>query len=328
MPKSQGQKQKLLYLIKILHEQTDEEHPMTLKKIMQELSKYGINAERKSLYDDFETLSTFGYDVHGIRGKTTGYYLGERDFELPELEMLLDAVQASRFITNDKSLTLISKLEHLASCYQADKLHRGIHIDERIKSRNSKTYFAISDIHNGISEDKKIAFHYFKWNINKEKEYRHDKKLYTVSPFALIWDDEKYYLVAYDSQDRMIKNYRVDKMENTCCTDERREGYDDFREIDLATYTNSHFGMFGGEMETVTLKCENSMADIILDRFGHDTMLFKNTDGTFNVNVRVHVSPIFIAWLFNFGKRVKVISPAGVIAEVKKAAESVREMYK
>lgn len=328
MAKSYGQKQKLLCLAKIFHELTDEEHPLSLKEIADILqTEYDISAERKSLYDDIEALKSLDFDICVIKSKTTRYFLGTREFELPELELLIDAVQASRFITYDKSINLIKKLRHLSSVHQAEKLYRGVYINDKFKSKNKTTYYAIDAIHESISQSRKLTFFYFKYNEKKEKVYRHNKKLYVVSPIALVWDDEKYYLIAYDSEEQKLKHYRVDKMDSATCSDEISDNCDLIKNSDLSLYTGIHFGMFGGEKERVTLCCDNSLADIILDRFGNDVMIIKNKD-TFNVNVDVVISPIFISWLFSFGNKIKVIHPSHVADKVKKTAEEVIEIYK
>ncbi|MBQ8164620.1 MAG: WYL domain-containing protein [Clostridia bacterium] len=327
MPKSYGQKLKLICLAEIFHELTDEEHPLSLKEISDELHRrYDIKAERKSLYDDIEALKSLDFDICVTRDKTTRYFLATREFELPELELLTDAVQASRFITYEKSISLIKKLEKLSSIYQAEKLHRCVHIDERFKSKNKKTYYAIDAIHESISQNKKLTFYYFRYNVSKEKVYRHDKKLYCVSPIALVWDDEKYYLIAYDSDEKKIKHYRVDKMDSAACTEFPCDGHDSLKNSDLSLYTGSHFGMFGGTKEKVTLNCDNSLADVILDRFGNETMLIKNGD-TFNVNVDVIISPIFISWLFSFGNKIKVIHPQYVADRVIQTAKETLSAY-
>jgi len=327
MPKSYGQKAKIMILAKIFHEQTDEEHPLSLKDIAEELqNKYDIKAERKSLYDDIETLKSLDFDICTTRDKTTRYFLASRDFELPELELLTDAVQASRFITYEKSISLIKKLEKLSSVHQAKKLYRSVYISDKFKSKNKTTYYAIDAIHEGISQGKKLTFYYFRYNEKKEKVYRHDKKLYTVSPIALVWDDEKYYLIAYDSDEEKIKHYRVDKMDSASCSDEPCDTQEHVKNSELGLYTGSHFGMFGGDKEKVTLCCDNSLADVILDRFGSETAIFRNGE-TFNVNVDVIISPIFISWLFSFGNKIKVIHPQYVADKVKETANEVLKQY-
>ena len=213
MSKSSNQKLKLIYLLKIFNEETDEEHGLTMPEIIMRLSSYGVKAERKSIYDDIEELCLAGYDIEKeTSGNRTLYYFADRRFELPELKLLVDAVQSSRFITRKKSEKLIGKIEGLASRYDARRLSGNVHVANRIKNMNESIYYIIDDIQRALTEDKKITFKYFRWNARGEKELRHDGQLYKVSPWALTWDDENYYLVAYDDSSEMIKHYRVDKM--------------------------------------------------------------------------------------------------------------------
>lgn len=327
MAKSYGQKAKLLYLLKIFKELTDEENSLSLKEITEILNnEYDIKAERKSLYDDIETLKMLDFDICTTRDKTTRYFLASRDFELPELELLIDAVQASRFISYDKSITLIKKLQTLASKHQAKKLYRGVYISDSTKSKNQTTYYAIDAIHESIAKGHKLTFHYFTYNEKKEKVYHHNKKLYCVSPIALIWDNERYYLVAYNSENNQVRHYRVDKIDSAVCTDMPVDHQDEVKISDLDLYASSHFSMYGGKKEKVTLECENALAEVILDRFG-DNVIFHRKGDVFTVTVDVMISPIFISWFFSFGNRMKIIHPQYVIDEVKKAASNVLSNY-
>lgn len=327
MAKSYGQKAKLLYLIKIFKELTDEENSLSLKEITNILeNEYDIKAERKSLYDDIETLKSLDFDICTTRDKTTRYFLASREFEVPELELLIDAVQASRFISYDKSIILIKKLQMLASKKQAQKLYRGVYISDKFKSKNQTTYYAIDAIHESISKGLKLTFHYFSYNEKKEKVYHHDKKLYCVSPIALIWDDDKYYLVAFDSDSKQIRHYRVEKIDSATCTDMPADHQDEVKNSDLDLYASSHFSMYSGKKEKITLECDNSLAEVILDRFGED-VIFHRKDKTFTVNLDVVVSPIFISWLFSFGTRMKVVHPQYVIDKVKETAKNILANY-
>ena len=213
------QKQKLLYLQKIMLEKTDENHGLTINEIKDELESYGIKAERKSLYDDIEILQSFGLDICTVRTNTVKYYIGNRDFQIPELKLLVDAIQSSKFITRKKSLELIEKLGHLVSENDGSQLRREVYVTNRVKTVNEHIYYNVDKIHNAISENKKISFQYFKWELDTTngnkivKTARKNGEAYRVSPWALCWDDENYYLIAYDSEAEIIKHYRVDKME-------------------------------------------------------------------------------------------------------------------
>lgn len=207
------QKLKMMYLAKILMEQTDEEHTITVPEMIAELSKLGISAERKSIYDDLEYLQLFGLDICSKKTRTTNYYIASRDFELPELKLLVDSVQASKFITRKKSMELISKIEKLTSHENAKKLQRQVFITNRVKTVNEQIYYNVDKIHEAIAANKQITFKYFNLDVNKKKVYRKDGGLYTESPVSLTWDDENYYLITYKEKYDSYTHYRVDKME-------------------------------------------------------------------------------------------------------------------
>lgn len=327
MAKSSNQKLKILYLLKILTERTDEDHPMTLAQIIEALGEYGVSAERKSLYDDFESLRVYGADIEKSQNKTVGYYIASRSFELPELKLLVDAVQASKFITRKKSAELIRKIEGFASTHEAQQLHRQVFVANRIKTMNESIYYTVDYIHDAISGDNRIAFKYFDWNEKKEKILRHGGKTYEVSPWALTWDDENYYMIAYDSEAKKIKHYRVDKMLNISVLSEKREGAEKFKDFDMALYSKKTFGMYGGRDEFVTIRCKNSLAGIIVDRFGQETIMTPEDDEHFTFTVKVSVSPLFLTWVMNFGTDIKILSPQCVIDELKDLALKTIEQY-
>lgn len=327
MPKSENQKRKLLLLLELLRRESDEEHPLSLSQIRQALADQGVNAERKSLYDDMETLRTLGYDVLSVRDTTTRYYLGERNFQIAELKLLVDAVQGSRFITRNKSDELIGKLAKDCSVYQAGALRRQVHVANRVKTMNESIYYSVDSIHTAIAECVQIRFQYFEWDRNKNKVLRHNGAFYTVSPWALTWDDENYYLIAYDSAAAAIRHYRVDKMLRITRTELPREGEDAFKDFDLGTYSRAVFGMFGGTPEPVTLRCDNSLAGVMIDRFGADTFFEPDGENAFRIHVSVSVSPVFLSWVIGFGARVQILSPDSVREQVRALAEETLEQY-
>lgn len=326
MAKTSNQKLKILYLMKIFLEKTDCEHSLTLAEITEELSAYGISAERKSLYDDIETLRAYGMDIETTRDSRVRYYVSSRLFELPELKLLVDAVQASKFITARKSGELIKKLESFSSTYEAMKLQRQVYVANRIKTMNESIYYNVDFIHSAINDNKKITFKYYEWTPEKKKQLRHDGALYSVSPWALTWDDEYYYMIAYDSISKLIKHYRVDKMINIGISEEAREGADIFEDFDMALYSKQVFGMFGGELTTVVLECDNSLAGVIIDRFGSDVTIIPG-EKMFTASVRVMVSPTFISWALGFGGRIKITSPSSVAEKLKQTAMEALSLY-
>lgn len=251
-----------------------------------------------------------------------------RDFELPELKLLVDAVQSSKFITHKKSNELIKKIEGFASKYDSQQLQRQVFVANRIKAMNESIYYTVDYIHEAINKDVKVSFKYFNWNEKKEKVLRHDGNSFVISPWALTWDDENYYLIGFDSFDGIIKHYRVDKMLGISLTDEKRDGAQLFKNFDMALYSKKTFGMYGGKDETVTLRCKNSLAGVVIDRFGSDVPIIIDGDGYFKVNVKVQISPLFISWVMNFGEDITVLSPDYVKHELVNTANKILSMYK
>ena len=319
---------KLLYLLQILLTMTDEEHGLTLSELLHELEKRDIIAERKSIYDDFEALRRFGIDIESRKeNRTTVYYVADRTFELPELKLLVDAVQSSKFITHRKSNELIKKLETLCSSHQASQLQRQVFVANRVKTMNESIYYCVDDIHTAISENRQITFRYFDWGTDRKKHLRHDGKIYRVSPWALSWDDENYYMIAFDPEVDAIRHYRVDKMLNVNLTDEKRDGAKLFKNFDMAVYAKKTFGMFAGEERDVTLRCKDSLAGVIIDRFGHNVTITDADDGFFTVTVKAAVSPLFITWLMNFGSDIRILSPEDVINKYIETAKACLGVY-
>ena len=310
-------------------ERTDEEHYISMPEIMAALSEYDVTADRKSIYNDLRDLSVFGIEVEGEPiGNRYHYHVTNRSFELPELKLLVDAIQSSKFITEKKSYALIKKLETLASKYDAQKLQRQVYVSGRIKTMNESIYYTVDAIHNAISENKKIKFQYFQWNAKKEMELRHNGAWYHISPWGLSWDDENYYLVGYDTDAGMIKHYRVDKMLHIKISDESREGKEHFKKLDMADYAKKSFGMFGGKEQTVKLSVHNKLAGVIIDRFGKDVMMIPADEEHFNVNVDVRVSRQFLGWVFSLGSDIQIVGPDDVVEQMRKEIARSVEQYR
>ncbi|MDD6763016.1 MAG: WYL domain-containing protein [Clostridiales bacterium] len=322
MARTKRQNLKLYFIIELFKKKTDEEHPISISEIIDYLSELDIKAERKSIYRDIEAMRELGYDIIQIHNKRFTYYLANRDFETAELRLLVDAVQASRFITRKKSNELIRKLEALTTDYDARKLSSQVFVTNRIKASNESIYYNVDSIHNAIQENRKISFLYFDWDINKRKVLRRSGEKYVISPWALIWNNENYYMIGYDSEVGMIKHYRVDRMMSIDVCGEKRDGKSDFREIDVAVYARRFFGMYDGELTTVTLSCAKEIANAVIDRFGTETR-FRPEDGgkRFEVDVNVAVSPVFYSWVFQFGGDVRIMAPQW-------AADGLRSMAK
>ena len=313
MAKSSNQKTKLLHLCQILLRQTDEDHPITVAQIIQELAKYDIKAERKSIYDDLESLRQFGLDVQCRKGKAAGWFVGERDFQLPELKLLMDAVQSSRFITQKKSDALIRKLEGLASVHQARQLQRQVYVSGRIKLMNESIYYNVDKLHAAVAGQRAITFKYFDYDLRREKVFRREGRRYTVSPYGLIWNNENYYLVAFDHANREMRHYRVDKMCEIVVTSLDREGREQYPDFQLASYGEKHFGMYRGQEMTVTLRGRRSMAGVVWDRFGQDVILVPDGEEHFTVTLPVVVSPQFFGWLFGLDGGLTLTGPRAAV---------------
>ena len=328
MAKGENQKLKLLYLLDILNKYTDDEHFITMQEIVKKLADCGVNAERKTLYNDLEELRTYGIDVIGEKdGLGYNYHIGNRKFELAELKLLVDAVQSSRFITKAKSKELIKKLNDLTSKYHAEELNHQVFVAGRVKTMNESIYYNVDLIHTAISEDVKIRFRYFMWNENKKQVYRRNGAYYSVSPWGLTWDDENYYLIGYDDEYEAIRYYRVDKMKKIVLSDEKREGRDSFKSVDMAVYSKKRFGMLDGEETEVELLCDNNMAGVIIDRFGKNTPFVKQDEEHFVALVSVAVSIQFLGWVMSLGDGAKIVGPESVVLQMQDEVKRLKYAY-
>ena len=307
-------KLKLLYILETLVRDTDQKNKKGTAELIEMLKSRGLSAERKSIYDDIETLREFGLDIIYDKEEPAGYYMGERDFELAELKLLVDAVQSSKFITAKKSAVLISKLEKLTSAGEARNLQRQVYVSGRIKTMNESIYYNVDAVHSAIAGNSKISFRYMVWNLEKQLVPKRDRAV-TVSPWALVWDDENYYMIAFDGESGIMKHYRVDKMKDIQCLQEPREGRESFKGFDAAGFAKKTFGMYGGRTEKVTLECDNSLVGPILDRFGTDVIIVPAGEQKFKVTHEVAVSGQFFGWLVGLGPGVRIVYPQNVADE-------------
>ena len=326
--KGENQKQKMLYLVKIFSEETDDDHFITMPEIIKKLAAYGVNADRKTIYQDIDELKRFGFDILTSQdGRNYYYYLGSRDFEIAELKLLVDAVQSSKFISENKSRSLIKKIESLASDHQGIQLHRQVLIAGRVKTMNESIYYNVDKLHAAINSDKQIRFRYYDWNLEKRLQARYDGMWYQRSPWALMWDDEMYYLVVYDAKHENITHYRVDKMKEIEILDEDREGKEAFEDFNLADYTKSLFGMYAGEETKVTLEGENYMVGVLIDRFGKDIIIVSVDDNHFQTTVTVAVSSHFLGWIISLGGGIRIVSPDSVVDQMKNMIRELNKQY-
>lgn len=321
-------KKKLIAVMQILMQKTDDKHSMNAIDICKALDEfYGIKAERKSIYNDIEVLIDMGFDIMQNKGSNPGYYMGSREFELPELKLLVDAVQSSKFITGKKSEKLIKKLEGLASMYEARQLQRQVFICDRPKTENETIFYSVDQLHTALFENVQITFQYTEWTPQKELRLRKDGAYYVVSPWALTWDDENYYLVAYDKKADMLKHYRVDKMKNLSLLKEARLGKEKFQKFDLPAFAKKTFAMYGGRDERVTLLCKNELAGVMIDRFGKNVMIIPGEDGYFKLSALMTVSEQFFGWVTGLGTGVKILSPDHVGQEYQEYLKKILEQY-
>ena len=327
MSRGTNQKLKLLYLAKIMQEKTDDDHWLTVPEIQKELALYDVTAERKSVYADFEALRKFGIDIIMEKvGVQYYYHIGKRELEVAELKLLVDAVQSSKFITEKKTNQLIKKLEKSISKYEAKQLNRQVYVHGRVKTMNESIYYNVDKIHNAIGNNVQIKFQYFQWNIHKEVELKHDGKFYYISPWELRWDNENYDMVGYDAKVGIIKHFRVDKMIKISLTEKARDGKELYEENDMASYSSKRFGMYDGDEEYVTLLCEKSMANVIVDRFGRDIHFEMVDENHFKVNVKIAISSNFLGWVIGVGK-IRIAGPENIVEQMRVIRKNMNEWY-
>ena len=308
MARSSNQKLKLLCLARIFIKNTDAAHPMTLGEIAEELAKYEISAERKSLYDDIECLRIFGLDICVRRDKRVGYYLGKRDFELTELKLLVDSVSSSKFITEKKSAALIKKIESLGSKHEAAMLGRYADTYSTPKAENEEIFCNVDMISRAISQNRRICFRCFKWSVDKRRELVRSGEFYCVSPWALVWYAEEYYMIAYDGKADEIVPYRVDKMLELFVDKQSREGADAFEAWSADAYTKQSFGIVGEGLASVRLSCDASMIDEVIDLFGKN-IIIANHGERFEFTSKVMLGRKFYSWVASHKDLVSVVTP-------------------
>lgn len=333
MSKSENQKLKILYLAKILLDKSDDEHPLTMQEIICELGKNNVTAERRSIYGDIEALRRFGLDIEILKAKTTGYYITNRKFELPELKLLTDAVASSQFITEKKSRALIGKIETLTSVHEAKQLQRQVYITGRTKALNEQIYYNVDAIHKAIADNRQIGFQYFEYAVDSnasakwKKQYRFSGEQYIVSPYALAWNDENYYMLAFNEKFDSLHHYRVDKMEKVDVMKAARQPLPQGADFDPAEYAKRVFNMFGGKEEKIKLRFDNSLIGVVLDRFGKDIAIRPDGNNGFIINVEAQISPTFFAWIFGFGDKVKILEPDNLAQKFKEHAANILKLY-
>lgn len=324
---SNKQKLKLLIIMQLLMDRTDENHRLGINDIIHALSLHGIEAERKSIYADIDLLIDFGIDIACEKGKSNQYYVASRNFELAELKLLVDSIQASKFITHKKSEELIKKIEKLASIYEAKGLHRQVTVHNRVKSMNESVYYNIDAIHEAIQSGKMVEFKYYTYDLDKKFSSRRAGEIYTVSPYALSWEGEYYYLIAYYDRYEKMTQFRVDRMNQVKVSEKSRPVIEALKDFDVVGYTKKVFGMFGGDVETVEIAFENDMINIVIDKFGKDIFIHSKTETHFKITIDVAVTNTFMGWLFICGTKAKVTAPSQVQEKIKNYVKAIANQY-
>lgn len=314
--------------MKLLQEKTDREHPVSVKDIIQTMEAYGISVERKTVYDDIETLRTFGMKIGSRRGKPAGFYLEERTFELPELKFLMDAVQSSKFITEKQSAALVRKLEDLASVHEAKKLKSQVFLMPGIKTLNEEIYTNIETIYDAISANRQISFRYYQWTLSRELKPKRGGERYRVSPGKLLWNNDNYYLMGLDESSGIVKHYRVDKMMDVAVEEEKRSGESVFRDFDMGRFSAETFGMFDGKETILKIRFSNELVGVVLDRFGKKAVLQRSDDTHFFLQTHIRVSGQFFGWLTGLGPGAEIVSPEKVRKEYKSFLTKILKTYK
>ncbi len=345
MAKTFGEKLRILYLRDYLLRFSDEDHPVSMKEILDYLEERNITADRRSIYRDLQVLGRknkqdpkdgddpededIPMENYGmnIRKKYNRYYVQEREFTLQEVKILVDMVQSSNFITQKKTGELIDKITALASIYEAKNLKRTVYVRSRVKAMNESVYENVDRISEAVNKDEVLFFQYFTYNLKKEKELRHGGKMHEVSPFALVWVDQNYYMLGFSHEHGEIRPFRVDRMTRVSSAAGPRLGKREFEKVDITAFTTKVFHMYTGEIRLVTMRFEKYLADTVIDRFGEDIILIPDGDSAFTVSTEVAVSPQFYGWLAGFGKAAELIAPASVREGMAQHVRSMMKLY-
>ena len=325
MPKSDNQKLKIFYILDYLQRNSHEDHPVRAAELIDMLDKqHRIVCERKTIYSDIAALQEYGVDIVSIPGKKGGYYIASRNFELPELKLLIDAVQSSRFLTEKKSRELIEKLCAQCSVHDAKLMRRDVLVSGRVKSMNETIYYNVDRIQEGIAENRRITFRYFDWSLDGKRHYR--EKSYEASPYGLCQDNENCYLLAH-SERHGITSYRVDRMADIRLLNSPRVPCPELTGKNLTEHANRLFQMYAGEAVDVKLRFHRSLVNVVIDRFGKDTLLIPDGEEHFVFTVKVAVSPMFLSWVIGFGRKARIIHPQSVINQCRQMCLEAMEQY-
>ncbi len=311
MPKSDNQKLKIFYILDYLQRNSHQEHPVRAAELLSMLERqHNIVCDRKTVYSDIAALQDYGVDIVSIPGKNGGYYIASRNFELPELKLLIDAVQSSRFLTEKKSRELIEKLCNQCSVHDAKLMRRDVLVSGRVKSMNESVYYNVDAIQEAIAQNRQITFRYFDWGMDGKRKYR--EKHYQASPYGLCQDNENCYLLAHSDR-HGVTSYRLDRMTEIQLLPEARTPCPELTGKALVEHANRLFQMYSGRESTVKLRFHRSLVNVVIDRFGRDILLIPDGEEHFVFTVEVAVSPMFLSWVIGFGSKAKVLYPQSVV---------------
>ena len=325
MPKSDNQKLKIFYILDYLQRNSHQDHPVRASELISMLEKqHNIQCERKSVYSDIAALQDYGVDIVSLPGKKGGYYIATRNFELPELKLLIDAVLSSRFLTEKKSRELIEKLCNQCSVHDARLIRRDVLVSGRVKSMNETIYYNVDAIQEAIGQNRQITFRYFDWGIDGNRHYR--DRDYIASPYGLCQDNENCYLLAHSPR-HGVTSYRVDRMSQIAILDDIRTPCPELTGKALTEHANRLFQMYSGDAVDVKLRFHNSLVNVVIDRFGREIMLIPDGEEHFTFTVKVAVSPMFLSWVIGFGTKAKVLYPQQVADACKKMCLEALSQY-
>ena len=324
MPKSDNQKLKILYILDYLQKNSHEDHPVRANELIAMLNTHNISCDRKTVYSDIQALQDYGVDIISNPGKNGGYFIGSRIFEPYELKLLIDAVQSSRYLTESKSRELISKLCEQCNEQDAMLMKRTVLIAGRVKSMNESIYYNVDAIQDAIAQNRQITFRYFDWDMSGKRRYR--EKEYYASPYGLCQDNENCYLLGYSPR-HGITSYRIDRMSDICATEEARIPCPELTGKALVEHANRLFQMFAGDDVNVKLRFHKDLLNVVIDRFGRDTMLIPDGPDHFNFTVKVAVSPMFLSWVIGFGNKAQILYPQSVVDRCRELCQQVMSQY-
>lgn len=332
MATRQGQKIKLVRLAQILTRYTDEENPLTATALCDRLAAMGVTAERKAIYDDIEQLRLCGYDIVQSRGLKRGFFLASRDFELPEIYLLADAVRSAKFISAKKTRELISKLDGMLSVEQAQRREKHIYFDGAGKCDNEELYYLIDGINSAIEQRRKISFKYSIRELDEARQTVWKTKEMKISPYAMTWQDDHYYLIGNNEKYDNLLHLRIDRMRKLSITEEPIRPYSQVcgysERFDTADYTSKLFQMHGGSISTIGLRCSRSILEPILDRFSERVFIRNVSETHFEFSIDVAVSEALVSWIVSYGDRIEVLSPEALREKVTERARQVLSVYR